>query len=124
MGSMITLRPFLLPAALAALAGGLTASPALARNEPKPVPSGIVVHLFGPQTVTNGPVPSPGAPAGTPGTAAQAGVSGGTDSAGTISSGAAASSPTWGEIAHEMFVTGDPAQENRSALPKGRSTEH
>jgi hypothetical protein len=115
---MVTLRPLLLPAALATLASALAAPPALARNEPKLQPSGIVVHLFGPDTVTHEPVPSSGAPAGAAAPAGTAAASG------DASSGAAESSPTWGEIAHEMFVTGDPAQENRATLPKGRASDH
>ena len=116
--------PRLLTAALASgLATlGLAAAPAYARIEPTPPPSGIVYHLFGPDSITSHILPSgPSAPA-TPGGAAPA-------AAGTASTGAqpasttapASPAPSWGDVAHQMFVTGDPAQEGAAALPKGKA---
>jgi hypothetical protein len=95
------------------------AAPAFARMEPTPPPSGIVVHLFGPDSVTSHILPgaegSSGADAAK-GPAAAGGSSG-------ASGGAAAdsgNSPTWHDIAHQMFVVGDPSQEGAAALAKGK----
>jgi hypothetical protein len=117
MGSMVHHMPRLLTAALAL---GLAAAPAYARIEPTPPPSGIVYHLFGPDSITSYILPSGPSAQTTPGGAAPA-------SAGTASTGAqpapASPSPTWGDVAHQMFVTGDPAQEGAAQIPKGKAGE-
>lgn len=112
----------------AALALGLAtlglAAPAYARVEPTPPPSGIVFHLFGPDSITSHILPS-GPPAQTtPGGAAPAAA--GTASTGAQPAGTTAPvspGPSWGDVAHQMFVTGDPAQEGAAQLPKGKSGE-
>lgn len=120
MGDMVHIRHALLPTALATL---LAATPALARNELKPQPSNIVVHLFGPDSVTSHILPTGPAhpaPAGNSPTAP-----GQPAAAGTASQPASdAPTMTWGEIAHNMFVTGDPSTQGAAVLPKGRSSEH
>jgi len=90
------------------LAAGLPAM-ATARQDPTPPPSGIVVHLFGQDSVMSNVLPT--APAGAQ-IAAPAGAQGTTGQAGAASGGVAAEpayvEPTTGEILHQMFVTGDP----------------
>lgn len=88
--------------ALTALAAFTGIPPAAARPQPTPPPSGIVVHLFGPDSAK--PAQAGAAPADSPGSSPSP-------------------SPSWGDIAHQMFVAGNPAQENRAALPKGRAGE-
>ncbi len=99
--------------ALAVLLLGLASVPATARPAPSPPPSGEVLHLFGPNSVTSNIMP--------------AGPAAGADKgSGTQASSAATnqgSGMTLGQIAHEMFVTGNPAQEGAAILPKGRSGE-
>jgi hypothetical protein len=102
------------------------AGPALARHDPVPPPSGIVVHLFGPDSITSrvlpndlgfAPAPVASNGAGTP--VQGAAVTGG--------SGAPASSypePTMHQILHEMFVTGDPNMAPGSNLATGRKNDH
>jgi hypothetical protein len=68
-----------------------------ARPEPPPEPSGTVIHLFGPNSVTAHLLPAE--PAG------------------------AAQTPSVGAILHQMFVTGDPAQKPGAALGKGRAAD-
>jgi hypothetical protein len=115
----------------------LGAGPALAagRTAPPP-PSGIVVHLFGPEGIWGNILPaSPAPPSGTappsaalapaaPASPAPAGVAtaGGpptgaapaatqasvSTAAATPASSAAYPEPTLGAILHQMFVTGDP----------------
>ncbi len=98
------------------LAAGLPAM-ATARQDPTPPPSGIVVHLFGQDSVMSNVLPT--APAGAQIAApegaqitAPAGAQGTTGQAGTASGGVAAEpayvEPTTGEILHQMVVTGDP----------------
>jgi len=98
---------------------------ATARQDPTPPPSGIVVHLFGQDSVMSNVLPTApagaqiAAPAGAQIAApegaqitAPAGAQGTTGQAGTASGGVAAEpayvEPTTGEILHQMFVTGDP----------------
>jgi len=102
--------------AVPVVAMSLMAAPAAqARQNPEPPPSGIVVHLFGPGSVTSNILPSaesvlapPGAgePAASPAGAAPAYVE-----------------PTAGEVLHQMFVTGDPNKPATAKLPKGRPGE-
>ncbi|MDE2318935.1 MAG: hypothetical protein KGK02_04465 [Rhodospirillales bacterium] len=94
----------------AVILAGLAAFPALARQDPTPPPSGVVIHMFGPNSVTSqimsGTTSNP---------------TGNTTPSGTTTSGQAAPEPTFGDIFHQMFVTGDPAK-NTPAFPKGRSS--
>jgi hypothetical protein len=116
---------------LAAAAASLvvSAGPALARHDPVPPPSGIVVHLFGPDSITSRVLPNdlgfasaPPAPAASNGTGTPvqgAAVAGGP--------GAPANSypePTMHQILHEMFVTGDPNMAPGSNLATGRKNDH
>jgi hypothetical protein len=77
------------------------AAPASARPQPVPKPSGIVVHLFGPDSVASGMLPT----------------------APPAASGAAPAvqpvAPSGSAILHQMFVTGDP--DRPSAPSKGKS---
>jgi len=79
----------------------LLAGPAAARQDPEPPPSGIVVHLFGPGSVTSNILPAPA-----PGASAPAYVE-----------------PSGSDILHQMFVTGDPNQPVSAKLPRGRRGE-
>jgi len=80
------------------------ATAAQARLEPKPPPSGIVVHLFGPNSVMQSVAPAlANAPDGTPPAAAP---------------GGAQAEPSWGNVLHQMFVTGDPESPNQPARGK------
>jgi hypothetical protein len=85
--------------------GLLAAKPAAARQNPTPPPSGIVIHLFGQDSLMSNVLPdmaSPAAPMPTGNVAAP----------GATAPGAAQSSndvePTLGDVLHQMFVTGDP----------------
>jgi hypothetical protein len=87
----VKLEPLLLAGCICLLA----ARPALARQDPTPPPSGIVIHLFGQGSVMSNVLPdvsAPGAPP-RPATAPQ--------SSGYVE-------PTMGDVLHQMFVTGDP----------------
>jgi hypothetical protein len=107
-----------------ALALGLGLTPAYARQPPPAPPSGIVIHLFGPNSVSShflstGPAAAPS------GSTAAGAPAGGASPSATNGSGSTAasteSSPTWGDVVHTMFVTGNPAQEGPAALPKGKA---
>lgn len=105
--------------ALTLLLLGLAAAPAAARPDPSPPPSGEVLHLFGPNSITSHILPTSPAPAGAGnGASTKAGT---TPAAGTPDQGG--NSMSLGQIAHQMFVTGDPAQEGAAAQPKGRNGE-
>ena len=110
---------------LAALALGLAAAPTYAREAPNPPPSGIVIHLFGPNSVSSHFLPTgPEAQSGNAAsTATERQSTSGTPGATPANGQAAApeSGPSWGDIAHQMFVTGDPSQEGAAALPKGKA---
>ena len=86
---------------LACLSGVCGATDAQARLQPAPPPSGIVVHLFGPDSVLQSVAPALASapPAG----AAPAGPQ---------------AEPTWGNVLHQMFVTGDPDSPNQPAPGK------
>jgi len=93
----------------AALAGG----GASARQMPNPPPSGIVVHLFGPDSITSHVLPEAApAPAGS------------ATAAGEPAASAPASStypePSMHDVLHQMFVTGDPDAKPGAALAPGR----
>lgn len=70
-----------------------------ARPLPEPKPSGVVIHLFGPDSVMT-PAPAGG------GAAKPAGP---------------APDQNFGGILHQMFVTGDPNQKPGAAFAKGRA---
>jgi hypothetical protein len=89
---------------------GLAASPALARQSPPPPPSGIVVHLFGQNSVMSQIMPTPSATA--PGKQTDNGTG---QSKGGVTQNAA--EPTFGGILHQMFVTGDPADKTPNFAP-------
>jgi hypothetical protein len=72
-----------------------------ARPMPEPKPSGIVIHLFGPDSATTEST--------TGGT--------GTKPANTPSD------QNVGAILHQMFVTGDPNQKPGAAFAKGRASQ-
>ncbi len=78
-----------------------------ARQPPSPPPSGIVVHLFGPGSISSNLLPSGDAASG--GTASPA------------SSGSSYVEPSTSDILHQMFVTGAPNQQPGQALSKGRA---
>jgi hypothetical protein len=87
-----------------------TAGAAGARQDPPPKPSGIVVHLFGPNSVSSQFLPAaPGHAAAVRGSN-QAPANG------------AAQEPGFGDILHQMFVTGDPSRTPGQALAKGRAS--
>jgi hypothetical protein len=115
----------LLPAVLLA---SLAAFPALARQDPTPKPSGIVIHLFGPGSITSSGTPSAPAQQAGQGAAPDGGNSQSVQGAsntqgGSTAAAQAAPSPTMGQVLHQMFVTGDPAQEAQPRFAPGRSGE-
>ncbi|MGE4482895.1 hypothetical protein [Acidocella sp.] len=92
----------------------LAAFPAIARQDPEPKPSGQVVHLFGPDSITANILPS-GTSNGSP--QPSSGQAGDT---GKNASGGGSAAPSAGDILHDMFVTGDPAQQGKASFPTGR----
>lgn len=109
----------ILPATVFAL--GFAAAPAFARQPPPAPPSGIVVHLFGPNSLSSHILPSAAEamPAGS--ATGSAPASGQTAAQGSTPAAGTSSSPSWGDVAHAMFVTGDPAEEGAAVLPKGKA---
>jgi hypothetical protein len=98
----------------AALVLSLTASyAALARQNPEPPPSGVVVHLFGQDSIMSNILPT-----------APESASGGSSSSASGTSTQSGSStyvePSTGDILHQMFVVGDPNSPNR---PSGGKPE-
>jgi hypothetical protein len=92
----------------------LDASAALAapRTAPPP-PSGVVVHLFGPQGVWADLAPVVGGTPAAPMAAAQGAAVASTAASAPASPAPAAApasypEPTLGAVLHQMFVTGDP----------------
>ena len=82
---------------------------AWAGPQPNPPPSGVVVHLFGQDSVMSNILPTSAATA--------LGVPAGSTATAT-SGGAAAAEPTLGDIAHQMFVVGDPENPTKPAPGK------
>jgi len=83
---------------------GLAASgAAYARPDPKPPSSGVVIHLFGPGSVTSGVLP--------------VGV------AATKTPGGAYVEPSTSDILRQMFVTGDPNETPGKAFSRGKAGE-
>jgi hypothetical protein len=138
---VITMKLFIL-AALGSLA---VAGAASARQDhPDGTPSGIVIHLFGPDSVSSHFLPdasadsaaaanaatpvaanaAPGASTGNAG-GANHGVPGvtpiATSAAPAQSAGVAGTGFNTSGLLHEMFVTGDPNQTDASRLSKGRA---
>jgi hypothetical protein len=107
------------------------AGPALARQNPTPPPSGIVVHLFGPNSIASNilptmPMPGPAAspapatmPSG-PGAAANPAIA---QSAAPAAADAGYQAPSLHDVLHQMFVTGDPDQKQGQDLAPGRTAE-
>ncbi len=83
---------------------------AIARQDPTPPPSGVVVHLFGQNSVMSNVLPT--APQGSLSGSAAATAPAGTGDNGSL---------TLGDIAHQMFVVGDPNNPPRPA--SGRASE-
>ncbi len=109
--------------AVAVLLGG-TASGAWARIDPTPPPSGIVIHVFGPNSLMSNILPD-GAAGG--GAKPAAGNGSAKPAAGSPSGTAAAQNypePTMDQVLHQMFVTGDPNQKPGAALATGRTGTH
>ena len=80
----------------------LWAGAAQARLNPTPPPSGIVVHLFGQNSVASHILPTGGGKA-------------------TPDGGTANTAPSTQDILRQMFVTGDPNQKPGAALAKGKT---
>lgn len=118
----------------------LIALPAMADKNPEPKPSGVTIHLFGPNliTTTNSDSAAPDSNAGSASSPASGqsadqsvtinGVSTPLSSGDSASTGSANASPaaaqpepTMGEVLHEMFVTGDPAQDGHPNFPRGKT---
>lgn len=91
--------------AFACLASLITL-PAMADRTPQPKPSGITIHLFGPDLVT-----TDNSPTSTSSNGSQAAAG---------SPQAAQPEPTMSQVLHEMFVTGDPAQDGKPQFPRGK----
>ncbi|GAN79380.1 hypothetical protein SAMN02746095_00376 [Acidocella aminolytica 101 = DSM 11237] len=94
----------------AAALGCLLAGPTWARQDPKPKPSGIVIHLFGPAETSTPNVTTNG----------KGQIATDTSSA----SDQSGQNPSWGDVLHQMFVTGDPAQDSKPSFPTGRQGSH
>lgn len=92
---------------------GLAASPALANRNPIPPPSGVVIHLFGANSVTSQLVPSQ--------STASPSVEAVGAAQGANTATQATPEPTLGGILHQMFVTGDP-DKNTPNFPPGRGS--
>ena len=100
---------------------------AQAHPYPTPPPSGIVIHLFGPDSITSNILPEakPAAPAGAMGASQGAPVDSAAVSSPASAAPASASgsdSPGVGQILHQMFVVGNPEQAPGAALSPGRPT--
>jgi hypothetical protein len=97
-----------------------------ATRNPTPPPSGVVIHLFGPNGILSnatshlpGESPAPPAPGQNPGSPPGAASSAST--AGSNNSMSTSDDPSWGSIFHQMFVVGDPSHPNQPA--PGRPAE-
>lgn len=91
----------------------LWAFPALAHQDPSPPPSGVVVHLFGPNSVMSNMLPTGSAPH----TSAPAGGASKTVPAGELDD----TEPSMHDILRQMFVTGDPNQKPGAGFAKGKT---
>jgi hypothetical protein len=123
------LHPTRFAARFNAIAALLLASAGFAHatRNPTPPPSGIVVHLFGPQGIMTPILPGDDTPRSTPGQSGAPAPAAGAASGATASSADSASSlqtsddPSLHDILHQMFVTGDPNDPNK--LATGRPGE-
>jgi hypothetical protein len=109
------------------LAAGL-AVPALARQNPPPPPSGIVIHLFGPDSITSKilpTAPAASAPAAPAPAAPVASMAGGAVMAPAPQAAAAPAyqAPSLHDVLRQMFITGDPDQKTGQDLAPGRTAE-
>ena len=82
-----------------------SAGTAHAYRNPEPPPSGTVIHLFGPNGIFSD-LPGEGAKSSAPGQSTN-GTSLGS-APGKTNSVETSDNPSWHDIAHQMFVTGDP----------------
>jgi hypothetical protein len=98
---------------LAVVALALCGGSAHARQMPNPPPSGIVVHLFGPDSITSHVLPE-AAPA------PQASATAAGQPAASAPASGAYPEPSMGDVLHQMFVTGDPDAKPGDALARGR----
>ncbi len=124
------------------VAFGLLAGAALAKPMPEPPPSGIVVHLFGPDSITSNILPQaapPAAPAAnapvegaapaaavppmTSNGAVQPAGPGGTVQPAAAPAAAGYQGPSLHDVLHQMFVTGDPNITPREKLAPGRAKD-
>jgi hypothetical protein len=104
---------FMTAAALFLAAAGI----AHAARNPTPPPSGIVVHLFGPNSIMSNVAPDlPGETAKPPAPSQTAG-----SSASSANSVETSDDPSWHAILHQMFIVGDPEHPNKPA--GGRAAE-
>lgn len=128
---------------LACLAS-LIALPAMAERNPPPKPSGVTIHLFGPEFITgtgSAPASSSGGAPATPSSGDQGVTMNGSPAplpAGSASSKSASGDssasgplmppaqpePTLSQVLHEMFVTGAPGQNNRPHLSREKRDYH
>ena len=92
-----------------ALAALLPAGLAQAHPNPTPPPSGIVIHLFGPESITSNILPG-ATPAGAVGAPVD-----------TAASTSGPYDPSVGQILHQMFVVGNPNQPPGATLSPGRN---
>lgn len=103
------LKFLMIPAAI--LLGFAIIPPAQADRNPQPPPSGIVIHLFGQNSVLSNILPTTAAPsAGTTSTSAPTNAP-----ANAPANAPKYVEPTTGEIIHQMFVTGDPNNPSKPA---------
>jgi hypothetical protein len=103
---------------LAGILAALVGQTALARQEPTPPPSGVVVHLFGQDSVMSNVLPT--APV-RPAVSGQIYPGAGPQADGAPAQGAYVE-PTMGDVLHQLFVTGDPDApvENSAGRSKNR----
>jgi hypothetical protein len=111
----------------AALLCGITRG-AEARQDPTPKPSGVVVHLFGPDSIMSKITPDLPGETAQPATAQPgAGLPDGSEVSAASGSAASASqpdeseSPSMSAVLHQMFVVGDPDHPNTPSV--GRSAD-
>jgi hypothetical protein len=103
------LEPRILKLFVLAALGSLAAGAAFAREYPTEPPSGTVIHLFGPNSLTSHMLPTaPGASETSP------------TATGGSAPATAGGATSGGGILHEMFVTGDPNEPDSAKLSKGR----
>jgi hypothetical protein len=101
------------------------ATTVLAKPQPTPTPSGIVVHLFGPDSITSNILPAAPGQNYSPARTATGTATGAPPGAGQPAASAAQATdypePSWHDVLHQMFITGDP--ENPPKLAPGRAAE-